>query len=199
MIYYHIPSDSIPNKEWFFDTKNIITSFGCQSTNDHPENAFDIDEFDLKNNQGNIQISEHINVNYENQLELQLTEQVSVARKYRSLDYRLRTIQLENSFFGEKQRTTEIKLFETTYRKTIDLIADLPFKRGIVEANNNYSLEYILEFPKGKLLMITKPFNPIDMEKDDIIYSYFINDELISANVANLQEFVVGFQEILSI
>jgi len=56
-----------------------------------------------------------------------------------------------------------------------------------------------LLFPDNKVLMITKSLKPedFDFKNDDIIFSLFVNKNLIATDVSEISYFISGFKKYL--
>jgi hypothetical protein len=77
----------------------------------------------------------------------------------------------------------------------------LPFQNCAVEINSDESMKFTLSFANDRLLMVTKYNKPEEMNigKDQIMYSFFINRKLIASDVANLEVFTKNFKGYISI
>jgi len=112
---------------------------------------------------------------------------------------------LEVAFHKEiKKRTdyfpTNSDQLNALFEKSAFLIAELPFISSTLEFTKQNAFKFTLGFPQNKLLMISVIVNEekSSLNKDDIIYSLFINRELIASNAENLTNFVEGFRKYLS-
>lgn len=112
---------------------------------------------------------------------------------------------LETSFKKEISKyshnfTLPNKKVQTIFTEAATIISELPFDKGIVEITASDSIKFTLVFPGNRLLLISKPFEPIDdLREDEIIFSYFVNHELIMSNASEISKFVEGFKEFLSL
>jgi len=103
----------------------------------------------------------------------------------------LRTKKMSDSF--EQSRRTFSQVSRKLYK--------LPFQNCAVEINSDESMKFTLSFANDKLLMITRYNNPekIGIDKNQIMYSFFINRKLIASDVANLEVFTKNFKGYISI
>lgn len=83
------------------------------------------------------------------------------------------------------------------FKATSSKIAELDFLDSAVEITRNDSIKFTLVFPGDKMLMISVPFAFLDESSKEIIYSFFVNRELISTNAMELSAFVEGFNKYL--
>jgi hypothetical protein len=112
---------------------------------------------------------------------------------------------LEAAFLNEVTKRNDYLVLDKTQSKNIfdknaSLIAELPFIDATVELTKGNGFKFILFFPKNKLLMISKSLNQQNHSfgGDEIIYSLFINNELIASNTDELENFKEGFRKYLS-
>ena len=106
-----------------------------------------------------------------------------------------RLFQKELTSSGNSDRLTQ-----TTFENTAMLLAELPFTNAAVESTNSKSIRFSFVFPNNKLLLISKTLETLeDLEENEIIFSFFINRELIISNAAKISVFVEGFKQLLSL
>ena len=86
------------------------------------------------------------------------------------------------------------------FKKTAAVIAELPFKNGTIEIIKGNGFKFHLVFPNNYLLMISKSFENVNstLNKNEIIFSLFINRQLIASNTSELETFKEGFKKFLS-
>ena len=90
----------------------------------------------------------------------------------------------------------EVKL---KFKNISSIISELPFEKSTVELTKSNGLKFTLLFPKNKLLLITKALGNVENLKDnEIVFSLFINRELIMSNVSDDTNFMEGFQRYLN-
>ena len=110
---------------------------------------------------------------------------------------------LNFSLKKEKNRIESKKYFvipknlEDSLSKTINLISCLPIVKSAVEINPNNSFKITLIFSNERVLTLSKDFDSdLDIgDSDNIFYSFFINDNLIAADVENFQFYIKKFKE----
>lgn len=84
--------------------------------------------------------------------------------------------------------------------KAAKFISQLEFQKGTVEITPSNSIKFSLLFEGDRLLVITKPIETLEgLEDDEILFSYFVNRDLILSNAASISEFVDGFKESLTV
>jgi len=77
---------------------------------------------------------------------------------------------------------------------TANLLAELPFIKSNIELTQSENIKYTLLFPDDKLLLITQSLGSIeDLNDDEILFSFFVNRELIMSNVTETSLLVKGF------
>ncbi|NIG52511.1 hypothetical protein [Chitinophaga sp. Cy-1792] len=104
------------------------------------------------------------------------------------------TRKFELALGKSETRNLDRKLFQNHFYKTAFKISELECSDATVEIAKNNSLKYTLLFPENKMLMISSSVNN---ETDEIVFSYFINRELISTNAMELTGFIEGFKKFL--
>lgn len=94
-------------------------------------------------------------------------------------------------------KQTAVEIFD----KIAQCISELNFKSAKVELTNSNTVKFILTFPDKKLLMISKSFDPseVDFDEDEIFFSFSVNRNLIASNTAKIELFIEGFKKFLSI
>ncbi|WP_207533627.1 hypothetical protein [Desertivirga arenae] len=95
--------------------------------------------------------------------------------------------------------TVDLELIKEVALYTAGKVALLPAEKSILEFAPDSSIKFTLSFSEGRTLMINKPTELADdFDANEIVFSLFIDDELVSANTNDLDEFIVGFKEYLS-
>jgi len=77
------------------------------------------------------------------------------------------------------------------------VIAQLDFDKVVIEGINNKGFRFTLGFSNGRMLLIDKNFNYDVFDKNEIIFSFFVNRELIASNAADINEFIPSFKKYL--
>ena len=86
------------------------------------------------------------------------------------------------------------------FKNTAALISELPFEKGTVELTPSNSITFTVQFPKKHLLIISRPFHDVeDLKENEIIFSFFVDRELILSNAAVTSTFVEEFKEFLTL
>jgi hypothetical protein len=90
--------------------------------------------------------------------------------------------------------------FQAQFNSVASKIAELNFDESAIEILKNNTVKFTLLFEQHRILRITKSFDIMNEgSKNQISYSYFENKELISANKNDLEDFIDGFNEYISI
>lgn len=77
-----------------------------------------------------------------------------------------------------------------------DNISELNFNDIYVEITKSNLIKFTTLFGEDKILIISKDFTTND---NDIIYSYFINSQMIAADVFEISSFIKKFKEYISL
>jgi hypothetical protein len=107
---------------------------------------------------------------------------------------------ITKAFYKELKRVETLYLVnEDIIRKDFNTISKqistLPFEVCSIEITSDNSIKFTLIFPENRVVMVTKITNKdYDFGKDDIIYSYFINRNLIASDVTPIQSFTENFK-----
>ena len=108
---------------------------------------------------------------------------------------------LKSLFDKEYQKGKALQdasVIKTKFYETASFLSELPFERAAVEIPGSSSIRFTLKFNDDKLLLISKALESVeDLQEDEIIFSFFINRELIISNAASISTFVEGFKELL--
>lgn len=130
----------------------------------------------------------------------------AILEYYKSLDEKKRHINFYKLFYSLGKTIPEY--VKQDFERNFDLLATqlskLPIEKIKIEVSKNYDIKLALTFGKNRMLMITKPGleeseNDEIFEPEVIVYSYFIDKQLIVSNVANINEFMFGFQRLLAL
>jgi len=86
------------------------------------------------------------------------------------------------------------------FENTSKYIAQLEFTHGTVELTSSHKIKFTLLFTDDKVLMVTKYLNPedFDFSEEDIVFSLFVNKNLIATDVSEISYFVSGFKKYLA-
>jgi hypothetical protein len=80
------------------------------------------------------------------------------------------------------------------------LLSELPFENASVEVSHLESIRFTLQFRGNKLLLVSQTMNSIeDLRENEVIFSFFVNKELLISNAATITTLVEGFQELLTL
>jgi len=136
--------------------------------------------------------------------EIDLTNQESFEATPLPLYYS-NNFSLLNSAFNEEYNkyshyiSVSKEIAKEKFSETASLLSELPFENASVELTKSNSLKYSLLFANDKLLLVTKPLSPIEeLYDNEIVFSFFVNRELLLSNAATTSNFVEGFKEFLS-
>lgn len=85
---------------------------------------------------------------------------------------------------------------QKTYSHISKYLYKLPFINCAIEINHKGSIKFTLVFENDKVLMFRNKVKESDIEisENEIFYSYFINKNLISSDIANLETFTKNFK-----
>ncbi len=92
--------------------------------------------------------------------------------------------------------TEEIENIEKNFLMLSDNISELNFNDIHLEITNSDIIKFTAVFDINKILILSKDVSDVDT---DIIYSYFINRQLIASDVADISLFTKKFKEYLSL
>ena len=92
-----------------------------------------------------------------------------------------------------------LDIIRKEFTKTALILSELKFDNGIVEFIESVGFRFTMLFPGGRMLLITKSVNENhELKGSDILYSFFINRDLIATDAMELRTFVEGFKEYLN-
>lgn len=92
--------------------------------------------------------------------------------------------------------TLQVENIEKNYLLLSDNISELNFNDIHLEITNSDIIKFTAVFDINKILILSKDVSDLDT---DIIYSYFINRQLIASDVADISLFTKKFKEYLSL
>jgi hypothetical protein len=106
-----------------------------------------------------------------------------------------------NKEFDEYAEYVEIDINKAkarTFSLAKELI-DIPFKNISIELTRNSAVKFKVVLDESKLLIINKPFEElVDLSNDEVIFSIFVNKELIISNATTISNVVEGVQKYMS-
>ena len=110
---------------------------------------------------------------------------------------------LTESFLKESKKYSSYiagreSLANEVFNNLSNYIAELKYDSSYVELTDSNTLKLILSFPDNKIVMISQSLIS-DEPNEEVIYSFFINRELIASDVATLQYFTQNFKKYLSL
>jgi len=136
-------------------------------------------------------------------LEEEITNQEDLKKTLLSPAYIKNLEHLKNSFNKSFYKNKELLTLNSddVYKKFLELassFSELPFENAVVELTKSQSIKFTFLFDDDKLLLISKNIeNNDDLNYNEIVFSLFINKELIISNVSESISFVEGFQKFL--
>lgn len=78
-------------------------------------------------------------------------------------------------------------------------LIDIPFENISIELTPNSAVKFKLVLDQSKLLIINKPFEElVDLANDEVIFSIFVNRELIISDATTISNVVEGVQKYMS-
>lgn len=124
----------------------------------------------------------------------------------------LATTQKENSRFNILKNKIDAELNQYSSYIEIDIqraksnmfdlaekLADIPFQKVSVEITPSNAVKFKMILDESKLLIINKPFEELlDLSNDEIIFSIFVNRELIISNAGTTFNVVEAIQKYMS-
>jgi hypothetical protein len=106
-----------------------------------------------------------------------------------------------NKEFSEYAQYVEIDINKAK-AKTFSLakeLIDIPFENISIELTQNSAVKFKVVLDESRLLIINKPFEElVDLSKDEVIFSIFVNRELIISNATTISNVVEGVQKYMS-
>lgn len=175
------------NQPWFVEYKNGF-AFPSQLTKPHKK-QFTGNTRSAFNYLGNVKLSDNGSPTTLNKLYVNTNNSFDILKK--SFDSEFKKYSSLLSKFSMDYITSE-------FTHTALALSELKFKTGIVEFIENVGFRFTILFPGDKMVLITKSINSEhELQNDDIIYSFFINRDLIASDAMDLKGFVEGFSEYL--
>ena len=135
--------------------------------------------------------------------EEEITNQEDLKKTFLSPAYIKNLEHLKNSFNKSFYKNKGLLTLnnDDVYKKFLELassFSELPFENAVVELTKSQSIKFTFLFDDDKLLLISKNIeNNDDLNYNEIVFSLFINKELIISNVSESISFVEGFQKFL--
>ena len=106
-----------------------------------------------------------------------------------------------NKEFSEYAQYVEIDINKAktkAYNLAKELI-DIPFKNISIELTRNSAIKFKVLLDENRLLIINKPFEElVDLSNDEVIFSIFVNRELIISDATTISNVVEGVQKYMS-
>ena len=103
--------------------------------------------------------------------------------------------------FSEYAEYVEIdvnKAKARTFNLAKELI-DIPFENISIELTQSSAVKFKIVLDKNRLLIINKPFEElVDLSNEEVIFSIFVNRELIISNATTISNVVEGVQKYMS-
>ena len=179
---------------------NNTLQYECVWQIQKTRNSYDYaDDFFLKYSNNNLKIESRL----QKDIDIDLTNQIQFEQEELP-PYYLKNKELLDKAFNKEVVNCDnvvnkkVDDVRTIFNQTSSLISELPFDKATVEITKSEYLKFTFLFSEDKLLLISKPLSPVgDLGENEIIFSYFINRELILSNAAQTSSFVKGFKEYL--
>ena len=102
----------------------------------------------------------------------------------------------QNILSKKEFSTVEVENIEKNFLLLSDNISELNFNDIHLEITKSDIIKFTAVFDINKILILSKDVSDVDT---DIIYSYFINRQLIASDVADISLFTKKFKEYLSL
>ncbi|MBF4508256.1 hypothetical protein IRZ83_16385 [Flavobacterium sp. JLP] len=109
-----------------------------------------------------------------------------------------------NKMFNQRLESFSCKEFsknviKESFESVAMQISTLNFIDILVFINNTNKIKFSISFSKNRILVINKSFELVNELNDDnlIIFSLFINDELVASGVNEISNFIDGFKKYL--
>ncbi len=102
----------------------------------------------------------------------------------------------QNILSKKEFSTVEVENIEKNFLLLSDNISELNFNDIHLEITKSDIIKFTAVFDINKILILSKDVSDVDT---DIIYSYFINRQLIASDVADIPLFTKKFKEYLSL
>ncbi len=183
----HLSFDEIYNQE-FYEIQNSRTSSSLDNL------TGEILYLNFKNKKNNP--IQYVTDKVKNDISQQIETIIVDLPIYYNENKQKLNILYQNILRKKDFSTEEIENIEKNFLMLSDNISELNFNDIHLEITNSDIIKFTAVFDINKILILSKDVSDVDT---DIIYSYFINRQLIASDVADISLFTKKFKEYLSL